>query len=85
MTRVMTGGPAFPNADRGYEGMDLRDWFAGQALNGSLSGEPGSHLIPERLARDCYEFADAMLAEKEKATLANREADKKEFGDDLPF
>jgi len=42
--------------------MSLRDWFAGQALAGSLAGEPGSHLIPERLAPDCYALADAMIA-----------------------
>ena len=34
-----TGGPAFPSD--GYErilGMSLRDWFAGQVLNGVITG-----------------------------------------------
>ncbi len=72
------GGPAFAHAiatvdgngnplslgdiERNPIGMSLRDWFAGQALAGSLAGEPGSHLIAERLAPDCYAFADAMIA-----------------------
>ncbi|RKD69010.1 hypothetical protein [Rhizobium sp. WW_1] len=68
------GGPAFSRSgfysDGGpresdcwpTDGMSLRDWFAGQALAGSLAGEPGSHLIPERLAPDCYALADAMIA-----------------------
>lgn len=62
------GGNAFPaegGSDSGLHpdpGMSLRDWFAGKALAGSLAGEPGSHLVPERLARDCYAFADAMIA-----------------------
>lgn len=60
---INDGGPAFP-VEVNYRnlGMSLRDWFAGQALAGSLAGEPGSHLIPERLAPDCYAFADAMIA-----------------------
>ncbi|WP_202033328.1 hypothetical protein [Rhizobium rhizogenes] len=75
---IEDGGPAFAHAvatvdgngnplsigdvERNPVGMSLRDWFAGQALAGSLAGEPGSHLIPERLAPDCYAFADAMIA-----------------------
>jgi hypothetical protein len=92
MTRVITGGPGFPNADRGNEGMDLRDWFAGQALGGVIvqcasdhdtnrySGGPATYF-----AMKAYELADAMLSEKAKAEAANRAADKEEYGDDLPF
>ncbi|MBD9540149.1 Arc family DNA-binding protein [Ensifer sp. ENS04] len=46
----------------GGDAETLRDKFAGQAMFGALAGEPGSHLTPERLAKDSYEFADAMLA-----------------------
>lgn len=70
------GGPAFPrdtkwNADGttcqdGSRGMSLRDWFAGQALAGSL-GNPESAIISERLmAKVCYDYADAMLADRNK-------------------
>jgi hypothetical protein len=51
------------------EGMDLRDWFAGRALEGLLSGpnaprksgaESGEQYA-HRLAEEAYLFADAML------------------------
>jgi hypothetical protein len=69
--KIDDGGSAFPLpvtiSDEGHEHISywntsLRDWFAGNALSGSLAGEPGSHLVPERLATDCYAFADAMIA-----------------------
>lgn len=51
-------GPEFPAAD-----MELRDYFAAQALVSLASTE---HFIPSRLvAKYCYELADAMLAERE--------------------
>jgi len=74
-----TGGPAFPCATgdvlvdpkggrahivmRG--GMSLRDWFAGQALVGTLSqqgDEPHTAVRCEAWARWAYDVADAMLA-----------------------
>jgi len=42
-------------------GMTLRDYIAIAAMNGSLGGAPGSHLVPHTLARESYEMADAML------------------------
>ncbi len=58
--------PAFPNHPRvqlgdEYEGMSLRDWFAGQAMIGvaAYAGEP---VPPDLLAKAAYGFADAMLA-----------------------
>ncbi len=88
MSRVITGGPAFPGNDTyidgypaGWRGMDLRDWFAGKVLsNMDFKGE-----TPARAADWAYSVADAMLAEKAKAEAANRAADKEEYGDDLPF
>lgn len=66
------GGHAFPRAGyygggREYDGMSLRDWFAGQALEG-LAAYPGREKEvngPERFARWSYAIADAMLAARE--------------------
>lgn len=53
------GGFAFP----GYNGMTLRDWFAGQALIGVMvDGELGANSTAEL----CYRFADAMIEERAK-------------------
>ncbi len=76
MTRS-DGGPAFPrpcdpcscNGVRGsecniaYDGMSLRDWFAGMALQ-KLAGEIGWHTLREHsseLSETCYHMADAMI------------------------
>jgi hypothetical protein len=75
------GGPAFPvihtivtqpgsftQAPLGHEGMTLRDWFAGMAMHGYLAGRnsgPGCYLA-EYVARDCYGYADAMLAARKE-------------------
>lgn len=72
-----TGGPAFPNSitedpsapgerlfpyEHGLGGMTLLDWFAGQALAGNLND--GAQL--ERIAKEGYDIAAAMVAEKRK-------------------
>lgn len=47
--------------------MTLRDFFAGQALNGLLSWSPptsGEQYTPERAAEKAFEFADAMIARR---------------------
>lgn len=76
MSDTNDGGPAFPLGDtyvqlpgeaigrsRGHPGMTLRDWFAGQALCGSIAFPiPGNEKIPENAARFAYAYADAMLA-----------------------
>ncbi|MBW6400024.1 hypothetical protein KPL78_19340 [Roseomonas sp. HJA6] len=71
------GGPAFPvpNIDddgRSWQpkgGMSLRDWIAGQALNGMLAHATryrprvgASRNWHEAIAEEAYEIADAMLA-----------------------
>ena len=71
------GGPAFPsgksetpgfeNSLPYYEGMTLRDWFAGMALQGLLAhlvGVPNSE--PEGYARRAYQYADAMLTSRKE-------------------
>lgn len=70
------GGPAFPipygeghRDDAGKhiytDGMSLRDHFAAQALAGMLA-DPDCNPSAKILAADCYEIADAMLAERAK-------------------
>jgi hypothetical protein len=56
-------------------GIELRDWFAGQALKGILSsspeGIPLSPLVTEQqlreIAKRSYELADAMMREHERS------------------
>jgi hypothetical protein len=66
------GGPAHPHMFKQggitayWPGMLLRDYFAAQALAGHCASVPGSHHHPENAARECYAYADAMLAERAK-------------------
>jgi hypothetical protein len=65
--------PAFPTSatDDVYDGMSLRDWFAGQCAAAALvnatgvSEEVASEVFP-LVARLSYLMADAMLAERRK-------------------
>lgn len=72
------GGPAFPRAAFSHnnpsidafdsdpvDGMSLRDWFAGMALQG-LTACTHRTFNPEALAKDSFIAADAMIAEREK-------------------
>ena len=89
MTEQNDGGPAFPHMEETNDGrvevtnygMSLRDWFAGQALTGWLSGPCHGEVLehyenwPEGfaghqscVARATYGYADAMLAAR-KAEL----------------
>jgi hypothetical protein len=67
MSTINNGGPAFPIADvpypngnvqHGWNGMSLRDWFAGQALAGLLAHTGESE---RNRAVAAYRYADAML------------------------
>lgn len=62
------GGPAFPfdNAIDGWDGMSLRDWFAGMVLQGDLANPSVGFETPETAAKSAYEQADAMIAERGK-------------------
>lgn len=61
--------------ERSHEGMDLRDWFAGQALPYActinqqfLQAHPDANYpFHAAIAKDAYEIADAMLAARAKA------------------
>lgn len=84
MTSKPDGGPAFPRTlvkDRPYgqfepeDGMTLRDWMAGMALQGMctqafesalIDKETGKKPTTGKFAREAYNFADAMLAERSK-------------------
>lgn len=68
--------PAFPMGDPvngGYDGMTLRDWFAGQALPQLLpallpKGLGEGHLQNNATAAVvAYAIADAILAERERS------------------
>lgn len=62
------GGPAFPGPREDgllSPGMSLRDWFAGQALAGSVADRDymGNNSSQD-IALDCYLLAEAMVAER---------------------
>lgn len=83
-TTLDDGGPAFPHANPNYDGnwdkrgqidgMSLRDWFAGMALQGVMVNAQGlGEMDPEKRARllkqvACllYETSDAMLAARKE-------------------
>lgn len=63
-----TGGPAFPGGSTGrfcnnypmtYQGMTLRDYFAGQVI--SNIAEMESTFSAQHLASRAYRIADAMI------------------------
>ena len=71
MSKINDGGPAFPAVlgpvTEPGSGMSLRDWFAGQVIQGVL--RPAStafRLDWHELAGWAYGLADALLAERAK-------------------
>lgn len=62
------GGAAFPltresSFRKNYEGMTLRDWFAGQAMPALVRR---GYLDKQDCAIHAFEYADAMIAERSK-------------------
>lgn len=61
-----TGGPAFPahhfDLAEGEHGMTLRDYFAAKAMQALIEKYDES---PVEISLEAYEFADAMLKERE--------------------
>lgn len=57
---------AIEDLDRTFDGMTLRDYFAGQALIGMISRIPLDDQDPDAIARCAYWQADAMIQEREK-------------------
>lgn len=76
MSDKNTVGPAFPVAESAsgqfpaHPGMDLRDFFAAQALSGWMSGLRGAQVITptqqDEVAEGMYSMADAMLKAREQ-------------------
>jgi hypothetical protein len=79
MNAINDGGPAFPGGhviekdsdhygEPYWDGMSLRDYFAGQALAAVLieSDPQEPHPSNTRVAERAYGIADAMLAERER-------------------
>lgn len=70
MREVNDGGPAFPLIQDNYkcDGMTLRDYFAGQALVALIGkeSEAGSLNDVECCSHYAYQYADAMIAERNK-------------------
>ena len=68
MNKINDGGPAFPEScnNQIIQGMSLREWFAGMALQGLLacSDVQGS---ANDLAKGAVAYADALLDELEAA------------------
>ena len=71
MSKANNGGPAFPcditaNGHRIVcDGMTLRDWYAGMAVQGLLS-DASVQGTPEEFAQRSFSVADAMLKERLK-------------------
>ncbi len=81
MAEIKTGGAAFPTGDmverdekgvlHGYPissaGMTLRDYFAAKALGGFAQASMNNDwpYNSEAMAKEAYEWADAMIAARE--------------------
>ena len=67
MTARDNGGSAFPREDYqtdssgGQQGMTLRDYFAAKGLQGICASGPAIKFTNQRIAKEAYELADAML------------------------
>ena len=57
--------PAFPFELRGRSGMTLRDYFAAKAMQAFITN-PISGCGPESIARQAYQYADAMIKIKDE-------------------
>lgn len=70
--KIDDGGPAFPTDGRlqhgsAYDGMSLRDWFAGQSLAAELCDINSNPIMtPREAAALCYRMADMMLEARKK-------------------
>ena len=66
---IDNGGPAFPNSaemmslcgGKGGQGMSLRDWYAGMALQGLLAAAQGPTICPAMSVETAFVCADAMI------------------------
>ena len=70
---IKDGGPAFPqqtDITLAYDGMTLRDYFAGKAMQHfnwhQITYPNGETCFNVEQARQCYGIADAMLKAREE-------------------
>lgn len=64
MKEDTNSNPAFPSGfGVKYQGMSLRDWFAGMAL---FTRNTEHYDSWDEMASDCYGIADAMLRRRNK-------------------
>ena len=81
MTQPKDGGPAFPRAGSDYvkaqEGMSLRDWFAGQALQGIVHRNPTGCTTLRHSIKFAYQYADMMIAERERESKIETEREQR--------
>lgn len=73
MTKLADNPPAFPNDPRiqlgdDYQGMTLRDYFAGQALTGLLAHASGE--APKKSPEEAWMIADMMLELRAREEVA---------------
>lgn len=76
--QINDGGPAFPRpcaetsqgGNYDQDGMSLRDYFAGQVVQGWLATFTAVQPMPKGVAMFAYSVADEMLAERARATGA---------------
>ena len=64
----MNNPPAFPTGTgvTPYNpGMTLRDYFAAKVMQGICASDPVSAMTNERIAKESYDLADAMLKARE--------------------
>ena len=63
--KIESGGKAFPShgtmGEVTHEGMTLRQWFAGMALQGALSSGNAEGVEIGRIARESFLMADSMI------------------------
>jgi hypothetical protein len=64
---INDGGPAFPTPPgiQHNDGMTLRDYFAGKALQGMIASCTQQNWQEEYAAKASYQLADAMLKARE--------------------
>ena len=68
------GGPAFPKLTQderwktftSTDGMSLRDYFAGKAMQGFSANTDFTDMTCEKTAQWAYQMADAMLKARER-------------------
>jgi hypothetical protein len=68
MAKINDGGPAFPRPHEGcnaQDGMSLRDWFAGMAIQSCINNYWSEQCAADDAAMAAYQIADAMLKARE--------------------